>query len=78
VVPRFETEQVRMTEKSIGEDLIWGAKAIAAELNQSERQTFHLLERGLLPAGKVGEKWVGSRKALRAHMLKITGALDVA
>jgi hypothetical protein len=71
-------EQVRMTEKSIGEDLIWGCRAIAAELNQSERQTFHLLERGLLPAGKVGEKWVGSRKALRAHMLKITGALDVA
>jgi hypothetical protein len=67
-----------MTEKSIGDDLIWGAKAIAAELNQSERQTFHLLERGLLPAGKVGEKWVGSRKTLRAHMLKITGALDVA
>ena len=59
--------------------LIELGRAIAAELNQSERQTFHLLERGLLPAGKVGEKWVGSRTALRAHMLKITGgALDVA
>jgi hypothetical protein len=63
-----------MTEKPIGDDLIWGAVAIAAEINQSERQTFHMLENGLLPAGKIGKKWVGSRTAIRAALLKITGA----
>jgi hypothetical protein len=63
-----------MTEKPIGDDLIWGAEAIAAEINRTPRQTFHMLENGLLPAGKVGEKWVGSRTTIRAALLKITGA----
>jgi hypothetical protein len=48
-------------------DLLWGAAAIAATLNRTARQTFHLLEAGELPARKVGGRWVASRKALREH-----------
>ena len=46
-------------------DLVWGVDAIAAEINQSRRQTYHLLETGRLPAQKVGAKWCASRKGLR-------------
>jgi hypothetical protein len=45
-------------------DLVWGARSIARLIGKSERATFHLLEKGDLPAKKVGAQWVVSRKAL--------------
>jgi hypothetical protein len=44
--------------------LVWGAKAIAAALNISERKCFHLLESGHLPARKIGGSWVVPRQAI--------------
>ncbi|KKB12385.1 hypothetical protein VE25_07485 [Devosia geojensis] len=54
------------SDRSVPErlDLIWGATAIAAALNRTRRQTFHMLENGELPAKKVGGRWVASRKKL--------------
>ncbi|MFI0847330.1 DNA-binding protein [Mesorhizobium sp. IMUNJ 23232] len=49
-------------------DLVWGAKAIGVAINRNERQTFHMLEAGRLPARKVAGRWVGSRKKLLAHV----------
>jgi hypothetical protein len=46
-------------------DLVWGAKAIAAELNCNQRQAFWLLETKKNPAKKCGRLWVASRKQLR-------------
>jgi excisionase family DNA binding protein len=57
-------------DKSEGEsglDLLWGVGAIARELGLSNRQTYHLLENGRLPAQKVGAKWCSSRNGLRKH-----------
>lgn len=48
-------------------DLLWGAKAIASELGRTEKQTFHLLERGQIPAKKIGAQWVANRNTLRKH-----------
>ncbi|TGS89482.1 DNA-binding protein [Mesorhizobium sp. M3A.F.Ca.ET.174.01.1.1] len=45
---------------------VWGAKAIGQEINRSERQTYHMLEQGLLPAKKVGDQWVADANALHA------------
>ena len=56
-------------------DVLWGAQAIAAAINKSERSAFHLLERGLLPARKVGKIWVASRRKLLADL---TGETDAA
>ncbi len=47
---------------------VWGAVAIAAEIDRTPRQTFHLLERGHLPARKVGDKWVARREELHAFL----------
>lgn len=46
-------------------DLVWGAENIGKEINQKARQTFHMLEAGLLPAKKVGKRWVAERGKLR-------------
>jgi hypothetical protein len=48
-------------------DLLWGAEAIGAAIGRSPRAAFHMLEAGLLPAKRVGRRWVASReKLLRA------------
>jgi len=46
--------------------LIWGAANIAREIGRPVRATFHLLEKGHLPARKVGGQWVADRAVLRA------------
>lgn len=48
-------------------DLLWGAKAIADEIGVGPRKTFYMLEKGMIPARKVGALWVSSRQRLRQH-----------
>ena len=52
-----------------GDDWLWGADAIGEAIGRSRRQTFHLLERGLLPARKIGGVWAASRRRLLEHLL---------
>lgn len=49
------------------DDLIWGIKGIAEEIGKSERQAFHLVDTGQIPAAKVGGRIVASRSRLRQH-----------
>jgi hypothetical protein len=51
---------------------IWGAEAIGREAgcidndgNVDLRRAFYLLERGLLPATKVGRQWTSTPRRLR-------------
>ena len=46
------------------EDILWGAEAIAAVIRVTQRRAFYLLENGALPAKKVGQRWVASRRKL--------------
>ncbi len=50
-------------------DLVWGAKAIGECIGRNPRQTFYLLEKGELPAKRIGALWVASRDALRRHLV---------
>jgi hypothetical protein len=52
-----------------GDEILWGAAAIAAEIGLTSRATFHLLSKGELPARKVGARWVASRARLRAYIV---------
>lgn len=52
------------TEMHSSMDPIWKIKEIAKAIGRSERQTFHLLASGQLPAKKVGGRWVASRQKL--------------
>ena len=47
-----------------GLHLIWGADAIGEAINKTRRQTFYLLEEGMLPAKKIGRQWCISRSRL--------------
>jgi hypothetical protein len=45
---------------------VWGATAIGREINKNERQTHHLLSRGLIKsARRVGHQWTATPSALR-------------
>ena len=55
-------------------DLAWGAEEIGKELNLDTRQTFYVLEKGLIPtARKIGSRWVAERGRLRSFMLEGMG-----
>ena len=43
---------------------VWGAAAIGRVIGRSERQAYHLLERTLLDASKVGSLWVSTPRRL--------------
>jgi hypothetical protein len=59
-------------DKKVADDVLWGVKAIADEIGRPERQTYYGLEKGHIPAGKVGEIWVAYRSVLRAHFRELT------
>jgi hypothetical protein len=44
---------------------IWGASAIGREIGLDRAAAYHLLERGLLPARRIGRRWVSTRGQLR-------------
>jgi hypothetical protein len=50
------------------DDILWGCAAIAEAIGQSTRQTFYLLERGMIPGTKVGKRWCASRRKLLAAL----------
>jgi len=53
-----------------GLDLIWNVSEIAKLIGRTERQTFHLLSTGKLPAKKVGKRWVAERSQLVSFFLE--------
>jgi hypothetical protein len=59
-----------MTEDNKALDLIWGVSAIAKVIGRTDRQTFGMIEKGLLPTKKVGGRWVAERGKLIAFFLE--------
>ncbi len=51
-------------------DLIWEVSEIAKLIGRSERATFHMLNKGELPARKVGGRWVAERSKLIAFFME--------
>ena len=51
-------------------DLAWGCVEISKVIQRKPRQTFYILEKGLIPAAKkVGGRWVAERSKLREFFL---------
>jgi hypothetical protein len=55
-------------------EAIWGAIEIGKVINAGPRRTFYLLEKGLLPARKIGGVWQSTRGELRDLLLGIAPA----
>jgi len=56
----------------LGTDLLMGASAIAGFIGQSRRRTYYVLGTSLIPAGREGQTWIGSKAKLREHYNKVT------
>jgi hypothetical protein len=56
-------------ETDTPDDLLWGVREIGQAIRRSDRQTYHLLMRGLLPGRKIGASWVASRRKLFAALM---------
>ncbi len=59
------------TSEPIQDDLLDGADAFVEFTGFRKRRVFYLLEKGLLPAGKLGGKWIGSKAAVRRALTRI-------
>lgn len=59
-----------MNSNSTSMELVWGGEEIAKLIGRSRRITFHLLEKGELPAKKVGGRWVAERSKLIAFFME--------
>lgn len=64
---RTEVDTSSTEAKAPAVDLVWGAKAIAAEIRVPVRKAFYLLSKKLIPGRKVGRDWVADRQALRDY-----------
>jgi hypothetical protein len=63
---QFGADETRNAAPDDKDDkFLWGAKAIAEEIDAELRPTFHMLEQVYLPATKVGRVWMTSRSRLR-------------
>jgi len=70
-IPYMEHSEPHPAHVTLGDDLLWGTDAIAAELKLTRRQAQHQLECRSIPAGKQLGRWVASRRALRAHFERL-------
>jgi hypothetical protein len=62
---------VSYSESKVADDKLEGTAAIAAELGVSPRRAHYLLERSLIPAGKIGGRWIASKRRLREHFAAV-------
>jgi hypothetical protein len=65
------------TITSIADDELVGAEAISRFINKSLTRTYVLLETGVVPAGKWGNVWVGSKATILDHYRRMTAGNGV-
>ncbi len=64
--------QVTDQSNSVASDKLEGVAAIANEIGSTPRRTHYLLEKRMIPAGKIGGIWIASKQRLREHYAKLT------
>jgi hypothetical protein len=62
----LQNQESDVNDNDENSDLLWGAEAIGNAIGRSPRATFYMLEAGLLPAKRVGRRWVASKRKLLA------------
>jgi hypothetical protein len=64
---------------SLADDLLTGVVEIDAYIHKkpNPRRTYYLLENHIIPAGKLGNIWTGSKRRIDAHFAGLTqGTVD--
>ncbi len=57
-----------MTTEPLADDLMIGVVEIAEYLGTTRRRTFYLVEKGHIPAFKIGGRWGCRKSSLVAHL----------
>ena len=52
-------------------DILDGARDYATFTGFRERRCYYLLERGLLPGAKLGQRWIGSKETVRKYLAEV-------
>ena len=65
-------------EHPLADDLMIGARPIAAWLGQPVRQTFYMLENGQLPGFKIGKKWAARKSTLTQRIADLERQCEAA
>lgn len=60
---RSENEKLK-AEMAAELDVLWGVGEISTFIKRTKRQTYYLLEHGMIPARKVGGLWTSSKRGL--------------
>ncbi len=67
-----------MSHDSLAEDLLDGVAAYCEFTGWPPRRVYYMLERGQLPGGKIGNRWIGSKRVVRHHLESLAGEPKVA
>jgi hypothetical protein len=68
----MDTTEIPRQPDRLADDLLDGAAAIASYIGKTRRETYWVIQQGQIPAGRLGRKIIGSKRALDRHMTKIT------
>jgi hypothetical protein len=69
----MKMEDLPDVEVYFASDKLSGVAAISEFIDEPKRRTYYLLERGIIPAGKLGNIWIASKATLRRHYANLTG-----
>jgi hypothetical protein len=67
--------EVSMAEAEARPRIVWGAEAIGAVIGVNKAKAYYLLQRGRIPARKVGDEWVAEETKLLAFLTDTDGDL---
>ena len=62
-----------MSENDLADDLLDGVAAYSKFTGWPPRKIYYLRERGLLPGGKMGNRWIGSKRVVRDRLGRLAG-----
>ena len=62
-----------MSHGSIADDLLDGVAAYSEFTGWHPRRVYYMLEKGQLPGGKIGNRWIGSKRVVRQLLESVAG-----
>jgi hypothetical protein len=65
------TPEAQKQAERLGDDLLFGARAIAAELGVEVHAVYYIAKTGRLPIGRIGKNLIASRSKLRRAALAL-------
>ncbi len=55
------------------DDILDGVAAFSEFIGWPPRRVYYMLERGQLPGGKIGNRWIGSKRVRRQRLESLAG-----